>query len=129
MSQANVDLVQRFLDADPEDIPAVLPLLDPDVEWIPLRAATEGAYLGHDGFERFMADTVQTFERFDPRFELEDLGTQVLAWGAISVQGRGSGVEMEVPVGGLFDCRDGRIVRWQDFGSRDAALEAAAGKG
>jgi hypothetical protein len=25
----------------------------------------------------------------------------------------------------VFEFRDGKIVRWQDFGSKDAALEAA----
>jgi ketosteroid isomerase-like protein len=40
------------------------------------------------------------------------------------VRGRGSGAEAEVPTGGVFEIRDGRVVRWQDFGSREAALAA-----
>jgi limonene-1,2-epoxide hydrolase len=49
----------------------------------------------------------------------------VLAWGSIRVRGRGSGAETEVPTGGLFELREGRISRWQDFGSREQALKAA----
>ncbi len=125
MSQENVDIVLRLLDANArEDVPAALACLHPEVEWVPLRAATEGAYEGHDGFVKFVADTRATFETFEPHFELRDLGGQVLAWGTISVRASGSGVEMDVPVGGIFDFRDGTIVRWKDFGSKDKALEA-----
>jgi ketosteroid isomerase-like protein len=125
MSRENVQTVRRLLDAwAREDLPGALACLDPEVDWVPLRAATEGVYHGHEGVERFVADTSETFETFDPHFELLDLGEQVLAWGTISVRGSGSGVEMEVPVGGIFDFRGGRIARWQDFGSKEKALKA-----
>jgi ketosteroid isomerase-like protein len=126
MSEENVEVVRRLLDAgDREDISAALACLDPDLEWIPLRAATEGSYYGRDGYERFVADTREIFEVFEPRLELRDLGDQVLAWGTITTRGAGSGVELEVPAGGIFDFRGGRIVRWHDFGSKEKALEAA----
>jgi ketosteroid isomerase-like protein len=125
MSQENVEVVHQLLEAvERDDLPAALACLDPALEWIPLRAATEGAYHGHEGYERFVADTNENFETFEPQFELRDLGDQVLAWGAISVRGAGSGVELDVPVGGIFDFRGGRIARWQDFGSKEKALEA-----
>ena len=126
MSQENVETVRRLIDAGQrDDIPAALDCLDPDLEWIPLRAATEGAYQGHRGYEKFVADTRESFEIFEPRFEFRDLGDRVLAWGAIHVRGSGSGVEMDVPVGGIFDFRNGRIARWQDFGSKERAFEVA----
>src|SRR5215204_7450928 len=107
MSRHNVELVLRLLDANSrDDVPAALACLHPDLEWIPLRAATEGAYKGHRGFEKFVADTRETFETFEPHFDLSDLGDQVLAWGTLRVRASGSGVEMEVPVGGIFDFRD-----------------------
>ena len=125
MSQENVEIVRRLLDAvDRDDYPAVLACIDAEVEWVPLRAATEGSYRGHDGFESWWADTNDTFETFEPHFELRDLGDRVLAWGTIRMKGKGSGVEMEVPVGGIFDFREGRITRWEDFGSKEKALAA-----
>lgn len=127
MPRDNVDLVLRLLDAaERGDLPAALACLDPELEWIPHRAATEGAYHGHDGYASFVADTNESFEVFEPHFELRDLGEQVLAWGTISVRGASSGIEIEVPVGGIFDFRSGRIARWQDFGSKQKALQAAA---
>ncbi|HEY7150139.1 MAG TPA: nuclear transport factor 2 family protein [Solirubrobacterales bacterium] len=126
MSQENVETVRRLLDAgERDDIPAALACLDPDLEWVALRSATEGAYHGHRGYERFVADTRESFEIFEPRFELRDLSDRVLAWGTIRVRGSGSGVEIDVPVGGIFDFRDERITRWRDYGSKGNALEAA----
>jgi len=126
MSEENVKIVRQLLDAaEREDVPAALDCLDSGLEWVPLRAATEGAYHGHKGYEKFVADTNEAFEVFEPHFELRDLGERVLAWGTIHVRGSGSGVEMDVPVGGIFDFRGGRIARWQDFGSKEKALEAA----
>jgi hypothetical protein len=122
----NVKLVERLVEAGIEDAPEeMLKLIHPDVEWIPLRAGTEGVYRGHAGIERFIDDTRGSFESFEPRWELKELPDgRVLAWGAIHVRGRGSGVELDVPTGGIFDFRDGLISRWQDFGSREKALEA-----
>ena len=126
MSEENVETVRQLIDAVGRgDALAALACLDPDLEWIPLRAATEGAYRGHDGYERFVAATNETFETFEPDFELSDLGEQVLAWGTIRVRGRGSSIETDIPVGGIFDFRAGRILRWRDFGSKEKALEAA----
>jgi ketosteroid isomerase-like protein len=125
MSRENLELVRQLLDArDRGDLPAALACLDPDVEFIPLRAATEGAYRGHQGVEGFYADTLENFESFEPHYELRDLGERVLAWGTIHVRSKGGGVEMDIPTGGIFDLHGGKIIRWQDFGSKDKALQA-----
>jgi ketosteroid isomerase-like protein len=59
----NLDTVQRLLAAaERDDVPAALACLNPELDWVPLRAATEGAYHGHEGFEQFVADTNETFE-------------------------------------------------------------------
>lgn len=126
MSPENVELVRGLMDAwDRDDLPAALACIDPAVEFIPLRAGTEGVYRGHEGVERFWADNRGTFETFEPNYQLRDVVGRVLAWGTIRVRGRGSGVEMDIPTGGIFDLRNGKIVRWHDYGSREKALEAA----
>src|SRR5215208_5285282 len=81
MSRENVEIVRRFLDAQRrDDVPAALACLDPNVEFIALRAKTEGVYRGHAGIENFRADTLDSFEKFEPHFALRDLGQRVLAW-------------------------------------------------
>ena len=123
MSQANVELLRGLMERwnrGERDLSS----FHPDVEWLPLRTATEGAYRGIAGIERFFADTEQIFEKFELRQELLDLGERVLAWGPIHVRARQSGIETDIPTGGVFDFRDGKIVRWEDFGSKDKALKA-----
>ncbi len=127
MSQQNLETLRRLLDAeDREDGPAALACLHPELEFIPMRARTEGSYRGIEGYERFRADTFEHYESFEPRFEFEELdGQRVLAWGTVRVRGKGSGIEMDVPSAGVFEFRDGKIVRWEDFGTRAKALEMA----
>jgi ketosteroid isomerase-like protein len=125
VSQHNVelarDLLAKWNRGDRDDLSP----LHPDIEWLPARAATEGAYRGLAGFEDFVADTARTFEVFELHAELRDLGDRVLGWGTIHMRARKSGVEMDIPVGALLDFRDGKIVRFEDFGSKEAALKAA----
>lgn len=48
----------------------------------------------------------------------------MFAWGTIRVRGRGSGADVDFPSGGVFEIRGGRVTRWEDLGSREAALAA-----
>ena len=125
MSQENVELLRSLQDdwnrgdttVDPERI-------HPDLEYLPRRAATEGAYRGLAGLESFIADTLEVFEKFELHTEFADLGERVLSWGHIHVRARGSGIETDIEIGGVYEFRDGKVVRWEDFGSKDKALEA-----
>jgi hypothetical protein len=127
MSATNVELLRRGID---EMIRVGISEMNvrlyyhPDVEYLPLRSATEGAYRGLAGIERFNADTEEVFEKFEPHCEFVDLGERVLAWGVIHVRARGSGIETDIPTGGIFEFRADKIVRWEDFGSKDKALRA-----
>jgi ketosteroid isomerase-like protein len=130
MSQENVELARAAIeDWNRGERESSLRYFHPAVEWLPHRAATEGAYLGVAGIERFRDDTEETFEKFEMNCELLDLGERVLMWGTIHVRARQSGIETDIPVGGLFEFRDGKIARWEDFGSRQRALDAAGAQG
>ena len=72
----------------------------PDVEWVPHAPPPTARTEVTRGFERFVADTRETFETFEPHFEMRDLGERVLASGTISVRASGSGVEMEASASG-----------------------------
>ena len=127
MSRENVELLRRGLaEINRVGISEVNPRLyyHPDVEYVPLRSATEGEYRGIGGIERFNADTEEVFEKFELHCEFLDLGERVLSWGVIRVRARGSGIETDIPTGGIFDFRDGKIARWEDFGSKEKALKA-----
>jgi len=125
MSEENVELLRKLQDDWNRGERDFADEYHPDVEFVPLRAATEGAYQGLSGIEAWIADTSEVFDKFEMNFEFTDLGERVLACGTIHVRARGSGVETDIETGGLFEFRDGRIVRWEDFGSKSKAVEAA----
>jgi len=108
------------------DVEAILDTVSEDVVFIAARSAVEGAYHGHGGLRRFVADNAENFELFEPRYDdVRDLGDRVLAFGRFRIRARGSGVETTFPVAGIATYRDGKLVRWEDFRERRLALEAA----
>jgi ketosteroid isomerase-like protein len=109
------------------DVDAVLQQTDPEMVWEPLRASMQGAYIGRDGMRAFMADNVESFEKFRVLVEeTRDLGDgRVLVFGTIHILARGSGIETDVPMAGIAEFRDGLGTRWKDYGERAKALEAA----
>jgi ketosteroid isomerase-like protein len=129
MSQANVELVRKAFDHWNRGEGNLLSAFHPDLEYRPRRVATEGVYRGIAGIEKFDADTKEIFDKFEPHIELLDLGERVLVWGSIHMRARGSGIETDVSMGGLVEFRDEKILRWEDFGSKEQALEAAGARG
>ena len=127
MSRENVEAFQHGVEAiKRNDIEEVLRGVAEDVEWIAARSAVEGAYRGHDGLRRFLADNEESFEVFEPEFrDVRDLGDRVLAIGTIHIRARGSGVETNIPTAGIATYKQGKLTRWEDFRDRRVALEAA----
>jgi ketosteroid isomerase-like protein len=126
MSQENVDVFLKGADAicrgDGEAIPEIA---HPEVVFEPLRAGTEGAFVGHEGMRRFLADTAETFEMSNVHFtDVRDLGDRVLGIGSLHVRDRGSGVETDIPIGIVAEYRDGLLWHYKDYGEARLALEA-----
>jgi ketosteroid isomerase-like protein len=129
MSQENVDVVQRALEAfASRDLEAMLLQIDSEAE---LHSAIIGGaegntYSGHEGFRRWYADSYETFEYF--RFEwseVRDLGDRVLTLGHVKVRGRESGAEIDSPMGWVYTVRRSKVLKAEGFLSRAEALEAA----
>jgi ketosteroid isomerase-like protein len=106
---------------------AVVEFIDEEIEFEPLRAATEGTFRGHDGVREFLKDTRESFDRFELDYrDVRELDEErVIALGVIRIRGRGSGVETEVPTAVIATIRDGRMTRFKDYGEHSAALAAA----
>ena len=125
MSQENVDAFRAGTDVinrgglDLESI-------HPEVVFEPLRSRTEGAFVGHEGMRRFVADTKDMFEVFQVKYtDVRDLGDRVLAIGSIRMRGKVSGVETDVPTAVIAEFRDGLLWRFKDYGDARSALRAA----
>jgi ketosteroid isomerase-like protein len=108
------------------DIDALLAGYDPEVEWWPLRSATEGPYRGHDGVRKWIAETDELFEHSyayidEASWHGDDA---VLAQGRIELQGKASGAPIGLPVTWVFRLRGDKLVWARAFTDRAAALAA-----
>ena len=126
MAEGDVERVRDGLavlnSLDPETIAQYA---HPDVEWVPLRAGTEGTYRGLTGLQRFVQDTREIFESWE--VETDDLREVaegcVLVVGAVHARTR-AGLDVKQPVAALNWVRDGRIVRHEAYTTEAEALEA-----
>jgi ketosteroid isomerase-like protein len=129
MSQENVDVVRRALAAyEGGDVEEMLSYTDAEAE---LHSAIVGGaegnvYRGHDGFRKWLADSSGSFEELRNEWsEIRDLGERVLCLGHVMARRRGSGMELDSPIGFVFTVRRGKVVRAEGFLSRAEAVEAA----
>jgi ketosteroid isomerase-like protein len=128
----NVEVVRRFVEAIPrdveEDVEEMLSYVDPEGE---LHSAIVGGaegnvYHGHEGFRRWVADSFDSFDGVRNEWsEFRDLGNRVLALGHVKARGRGSGMELDSPMGWVFIVRRGKVVKAEGFLRRAEALRAA----
>jgi ketosteroid isomerase-like protein len=127
MAHDNVETFRRGVESiQLGDAEAGVAIAHPDVVIEPLRAATEGVFVGHAGVRDFFADTAATFDLFQPQYtDVRDLGDRVLAIGSLRVRGRGSGVETDIPTAAIAEYRDGLLWRYRDYGEAALALEPA----
>ena len=129
MSQENVEIVRQSLEAYAGgDIEEMLSYIDPQGELHSaiIGGAEANVFQGHDGFRRWFAESMETFEELNTELtEYRDLGDRIVAFGRIHARGRGSGLEIDSPTGWVFTVRRGKVVRAEGFLSRSEALEAA----
>jgi ketosteroid isomerase-like protein len=138
VSAQNVELVRRSLEAFARgDTEAFFRRLAPDIEW------TTGSdepdpqtYRGADGMRRFTAEAAEAWvNRFDGavRFgDFIDLGEWVVAPWSARLEGRGSGVVVEVHETYAVRVERDRIVRVIEYRTTDEAVHACrkrAGEG
>jgi ketosteroid isomerase-like protein len=93
-------------------------------EWV--AAGMRSAYRGHAGLREWAADMRGAWERIDATpDEILDAGNPVVVFGHFSLRARGSGIELDTPVGVVFWVERGLTVRQPTFTDRDEALRAA----
>ena len=108
------------------DTDALITVMDPDVEFLPVTAniTTGGVpYRGHDGIVRYLEDVARVWPelRLFPE-EYREADGSVVTLGRVVA--RGGGMILDRPTGWVFMRRDGRILRARVYGSHEEALEA-----
>jgi ketosteroid isomerase-like protein len=98
---------------------------DPECE---VRSAMTGSvYRGYDGVRRWMQEIDDQFDTW--RIRLDEFAhatrERLLVLGTIQLHGRGSGIDLEVPVAWLYEFRGERILRLTTFATHDEGRRAA----
>ena len=128
MSRENVEVMQRFHDAfNRRDVDALVALMHPDVEFVPITGRLEGTvYRGHAAIRAFIQSFDQDWEIFQTvPAEFHDFGDCVMSLGTWQSRGRASGLDLNAHPGAWVAwMRDGKIIRQETFTDRGQALEA-----
>jgi ketosteroid isomerase-like protein len=132
MSRENVEVVRQVIESARSDglearIEAVLALFDPSCEYTRVTAAVDPqTYRGQNGIRRYISDMADSWAEW--RTEVEDVfevgPDTVVATFRFRAIGKDSGVPVEARLGGVFVLSQGKILRGQNYASRQQALEA-----
>jgi ketosteroid isomerase-like protein len=129
MSEENVEALRRAATAVRKNDPSILDaLLAPGVHWKVTATAADliGTYHGIDEVRGWFARWEQAWEEWDwDHPEMRACGDTVLARMRLWARGRHSGVELETDVWQLWTFRGGKVIYYEDFPTKEQALEAA----
>jgi ketosteroid isomerase-like protein len=129
VSLDKVEIVKRSMDAvTTRDLNGYDEFATPDFEWFPALPGSVGGglYRGREGMETYVREIGEVWESFRPVYdEWHDLGNRLLALGRYEARGRGSGVPVQAPLGGIYDFRDGKMWRCRNYLDHGEALRAA----
>ena len=117
------ELYRRF--AENED---PFPLLDEQIAWdVEMLEAPAGYFKGHRGVAEFFRRWLGTWD--DYRLELEDVRAlpdgRFLATFRERACGRGSRVPVEMRTAAILELRDGKVITYRGYTSREHALSDA----
>jgi ketosteroid isomerase-like protein len=130
VSRQNVEIIREFTDAfNRGDYAACLDAIDPDVEWHPPPDIPNAAIAnGRDALIATWQDWLGAWDdyRSIPEEILEGGADTVLVFAEESARGKDSGIEVRSRrVSGVYELRDGKIVRFKAYLDRAEALQAA----
>jgi ketosteroid isomerase-like protein len=128
MSRENVAAARRIYEArNRGDIDAVLLECHPGVTWQPHLARLGNEPIrGHDEVRAYMTSLKEDWESFrhEPE-EFFDAGEVVVAFLHTYARGRGSGVDVEVPVAHVLRFEDGKCLGYVSYHDRTEAMKVA----
>jgi ketosteroid isomerase-like protein len=122
---SKTDLLRQVYDAlAGRDFEVLADLADPDFEMdLTDRVLNPATYHGAEGLRRFVEEIDELWASMDLVVErVLERGDQVLAVLGVTLQGRGSGVELKDRIAQLWTLRDGKLVRMRLRQDADAAL-------
>jgi ketosteroid isomerase-like protein len=134
MSLENVEIVRRSFEAFARgDFETAFAAHHPDTEWCTADdEPDQQTYHGIDGLRRFAATIDEPWQdRFDRTVSADDFidfgDWVVVPWHGL-LHGRGSGIEIEIKETYAVRLRGGKIVRVEEYRTKEQALEAVERK-
>lgn len=129
VSRSDLELIRAGYEAfSRRDFDALMPLLDPDIEWLQDASVAPDAdvFRGPEGTARFFDLLLAGFEEleFVPE-EIIDAGDQVVVVAAARGRGKASGVEVAAKFTHLWTIRDGKAIRAVFYADHEKALADA----
>ena len=127
MSQDKIEMVERFFVARSRGDLSYLEFIDPDAvfDLSESRATHQGVYRGHEEIRKQWESQREAWAVAELRPEEPVvIGDQVVVTVQITAQGRSSGVKLEGQGANVFTFKDGKIVRFKLFQTKDEALAA-----
>ena len=126
MSQANVEIMRRWIQAFDNDTDTFRQLTHPEIEWMPFEDNHTPSY-GLDGAMGIRNAWLDAWDehRMDIEETLDGGGDDVVGTVHLIGRGRGSGVEVDVRLYGHLKVRDGKVVYLYEHEERADALKAA----
>jgi ketosteroid isomerase-like protein len=106
-------------------------VLAPDAEIRTIRAELEGRpYIGVEGFHQALSDFDEDWEyvRFEAG-EIRERGDFVALKLRLRSKGKASGVELDVPIGWLWEFREDQVVQLRSYSEPRDAFRAAGIEG
>jgi ketosteroid isomerase-like protein len=125
MSQANVEIVRRWVWAFDNDTDAFRELLHPEIEWMPFEDNNTPSH-GVDAALRIRNGWLDAWDEHSADIHelLDGGGEDVLGVATLIGRGKASGVGVDVRLFAHFKVRDDKVVYIYEYQDRAAALEA-----
>lgn len=129
MSQDKVAVFRRAVERfNLRDTDAVAALVTEDFEFVPYLAAIleTSTYRGAEGLRQYRRDADAAWDEILVLLDsVRSLGDRLLATGELRGRGRGSGLEVELPLTWLAEFRGDRLSSVRSYASESEAVEAA----
>jgi ketosteroid isomerase-like protein len=128
MSQENVEIVRKSLEALNPDLDTVTEFWHPEIDWRAIEGAPDdiGVFTGQAAMRHYYEQWFETFAEL--RAEIEDMvdaGEQVVVSLHVIGKMEGSHAEIDMHLGIVYTVRKGLIVRGREYATREEALKAA----
>ena len=123
----SIEVVSRAYEAFKAlDAEALIAVADPEIEFGTSAAAPGGTYRGHPGVRRYMKEIEGAFgDRWEAEIErVAEVGDdRVIVIARIFGEGK-AGERLELPVGHVWELRDGKLLRGTVYLDPHEALDA-----